>query len=128
DEAAKVIREMGESEREAFRRGATETLAQRLEDVSGRQDVTIRRPLDERTRDRRRLRLLFEDDESFSRFQDLLRQEARMAETQRVLTGGSQTADKLAEIMDVAGLPVESLLQTATGKIGRASCRERVAV
>src|SRR5690606_41191388 len=49
------------------------------------------------------------------RFQRLLAEEARMAETARVVTGGSQTADKLAEIADMAGLPVEAMMQAAMG-------------
>src|SRR5690606_23836907 len=53
DEAKKILSRMSEGEREMFRKGATETLAQKLEDVSTRHDATIRRPLDERTRDRR---------------------------------------------------------------------------
>src|SRR5690606_13885117 len=94
---------------EAFRKGAMEAVAERIEDTPSRFDVTKRRPLDERTLDRQRLRSLFDNDEQFNAFLGRLGEEVEMARTQGFVTGGSNTADKLMEVADLFDLPLEQM-------------------
>lgn len=119
EDAAKSYADLGSAaEREVFRRAGMDALAQRLE--NGSQDVEkgVAKP-----RDQRRLRLLFPDDQSFSAFRDRLSQEGKMLATQRTVLGGSNTADKLADLSDMAGVPVQALVDVAKGNPLKAATR-----
>lgn len=111
-EAKKVLADMGEAEREAFRRGAMESVGQQVEGTSTRFDLAKRRPLDDRTLDRQRLRLVFDDDAGYDRFLGMLGDEVRMARSHSEVTGGSNTADKLMEVGRLFDIPLEDI---ATG-------------
>ena len=119
-EARAIINEMTDSEREMFVRGGLEKLAEKVESASAGFDITKRAPLANRTRDKARLRLLFPNDEAFGEFQRGLADEARLAQTNRFVTGGSNTAEKLAEMAELAGVDVAGLM---TGGVGRLAAR-----
>jgi hypothetical protein len=104
DQAAQVLKnpKLSQGERELMKRGMFEALADRIENIPTGNDIARR--VGDKTMDQKRLRLLFDDDASFDRFKELLGQEARMHQTKNYITGGSQTADKLAELADLAGV------------------------
>jgi hypothetical protein len=104
DQAAQILKnpKLSQGERELMKRGMFEALADRIENIPTGNDIARR--VGDKTMDQKRLRLLFDDDASFDRFKELLGQEARMHQTKNYITGGSQTADKLAELADLAGV------------------------
>lgn len=107
DEANKVLEGLSEAGRDRFRQGALEALADRIEGVAPGNDISRR--VAEKTLDQKRLRLVFPDDASFGRFQELIGREANMNASRNFLRGNSQTADKLAELADLAGVSIDAL-------------------
>lgn len=116
EDARLLLQDLGESEVEAWRRGALDAVAELIESVNTSHDVTARRPLADSTLNQRRLLLLFPDDEAFRQFQEAIKQEAEMAITNRFVTGGSNTADKLADLADLAGVDLSEILQSAANR------------
>lgn len=112
DEASLSIADMSPSEQELFRHGGLAALGDRIE---GRAPNRNPASLAEKTLDQKRLRLMFPDDASFQTFQKKLGEEAQMHSTRVGLQGGSQTADKLAELADMAGVSVEAIAHAVTG-------------
>lgn len=108
DLSRKLFDELSEAGKAKYRQHAFEALAERIESIKPGHDISGR--IAERTLDKQRLRLLFPDDASFSRFQDLIKREATMNASRNMMRGGSQTADKLAELADLAGVPIEAML------------------
>jgi hypothetical protein len=104
DQAAQVLKnpKLSQGERDLMKRGMFEALADRIENIPTGNDIARR--VGDRTLDRKRLRLLFDDDASFDRFKELLGQEARMHRTKNFQLGGSNTADKVMELADLAGV------------------------
>jgi hypothetical protein len=98
-----------------LRKGMLESVADRVENVASRADVTKRKPLDDSTMDRKRLRLLFDDDASFEAFKDRLAEEVKLAKGEDMIRGGSNTADKLMDIAEMAGVDVGDVLNMASG-------------
>jgi hypothetical protein len=119
-EAESIINALPNSEREMFIRGAFEKLAEKVEGASASFDITKRAPLANRTRDRQRLRLLFPSDEVFAEFQRGLADEATIARTNRFVTGGSNTAEKIAEMMELGAGGVTAMM---TGNVGSVAAR-----
>lgn len=119
DDASALVRGMSDGEREMFVRGGLEAMFQKIEDSASHFDLTRRRPLADRTRDTQRLRLLFPNDEAFEAFRAGVAEEARMAQTHRFVTGGSNTAEKLMEMAELAGVNLSSL--TSGGMTGIAA-------
>jgi hypothetical protein len=117
DEAAEILAnpKLTDGERELMRKGMLESVANKVEGVASHRDVTKARPLAESTLDRKRLRLLFPDDASFEAFKVKLAEEMKMAAAENNIMGGSQTADKLADIAEMAGLDLGDAMQLATG-------------
>lgn len=115
DQTAKTLANMTPGEQALYREGATEALAGKMEEVPARLDITKRKPLDQSTLDRRRLRQLFPDDATFQQFQQRLGEEVQMARGAQNVVGNSQTADKLADLADMAGLPIGETLSALTG-------------
>lgn len=129
-EARALVRQATPAEREFFVRGGLESMARKLEDVTSSFDVTRRRPLRDATLDKERLRLLFPDDgEAFGEFQRRIAEEAQIARTERFVEGGSNTADKLVELAQMAGVDVMQLLSGnvagALGGIARGALASR---
>jgi hypothetical protein len=117
DEAAEILAnpKLTDGERELLRKGMMESVADRVENVASRADVTKRKPLDDSTMDRKRLRLLFDDDASFEAFKDRLAEEVKLAKGEDMIRGGSNTADKLMDIAEMAGVDVGDVLNMASG-------------
>ena len=97
-QAEQLVEKMTASEREAFRKGAGEALAQRIESRAT-QDVTKRHAAS--TLDKKRLRLLFPDEASYNAYRDQLRVLGEEHASKRFVVDGSQTADKFAELHDL---------------------------
>ena len=126
-EAERLLRDMGDSEREMFVRGGMDALRDQIEAASASFDATKRRPLREATRDRRLLRLLFPDEEAFGQFERTLAEEARIATTNRKVTGGSDTVDKavgLADFLGISPFSVRGLGKSVLGDAERQLVQE----
>jgi hypothetical protein len=121
DKSSALLAEMSRDAQDAFRKGAVEATAQRVENITPGNSVSLR--IGDRTLDRQRLRLLFPDDDSYNAFRSSLAQEALAHATKRNVLGNSATVDKLAEYADLAGVDLGSVLQHAEagpkGMVGR---------
>lgn len=115
DLLARKMADMSEGERDLYSRRALEGLFDKLDQASTRNDLTKRRPLDEVPWDRKKLRLLFPSEEAFDEFKNRLAKEVRMGGTEDFVMAGSQTADKLAEMVGMTGMDMGDLLGVATG-------------
>jgi hypothetical protein len=111
DKSSALLAEMSRDAQDAFRKGAVEATAQRVENITPGNSVSLR--IGDRTLDRQRLRLLFPDDDSYNAFRSSLAQEALAHATKRNVLGNSATVDKLAEYADLAGVDLGSVLQHA---------------
>lgn len=111
DEAAKAFRDMSDAERDVARRTGFDALAERVENGPENVGKGIK------VRDQKRMRLLFPDDASFQTFQEGLKQEAQMHATNKGVLSGSNTADKLADMADMAGVTLPEVLHAASGRI-----------
>lgn len=110
-EAEAVFKELGtDAERDVFRRAGADALAERLE--NGPADPT---KAASKIRDQRRIRLLFPDDAAFEQFKQRIEHEGNAIANSREITGGSQTADKLADLAFTLDLPVSEILNAAGG-------------
>lgn len=109
DEIREALADMGESEIDAFRKGATESLARAIEGVDETYDATVRGPLRKNTRARQKLRLLFPDDESAEAFVGEVEREGIQASTRRTVNGGSVTGRIAAEQDDLAAHVAQSM-------------------
>lgn len=110
DEIASTVRDFTPGEQELFRKGGVEALADRIESIRPGHDVTT--PAS-KTIDRKRLQHLFPDAAAFDRFKQQLAREVAMTRTNRAVTGGSQTTDKLAALADLAGGDMADLISDA---------------
>lgn len=110
DEAAKAFREMSEAERTVARRTGFDALSERVENGP----VDVERGVS-KSRDQRRMRLLFPDDASFERFQEGLKQEGQMHATNQGVLGGSNTADKFADLAGMAGVSLPDVFRAFRG-------------
>lgn len=117
DKAEYVFSKLGDSEKEAFRKGALEAFAQRVEGVTRGHDVATR--LGGKTVDTKRIRMLFgagkDGDRAFAGFLDDLRLEAKMERGERAIVGGSDTASKAAVMAEMLGQNIGLALDAATG-------------
>lgn len=118
EEFEQALAEMGsEAEREVARRAGMDALARRIE--NGPADPS--KPV-QKVREQQRVRLLFPDDESFAAFRQRIAREAQMHKTKTYVSGGSQTADKLADLVELVGAgPVsgQDVVNLATGRFDR---------
>lgn len=111
--AERMLRDMSASEREMYRKGAIEAFFDRVEGLGSGSDIARR--VGDKTLDKKRMRLLFEDDAAYDQFRTLLGHEAWMAHSRNTVLGNSQTADKLMEIADMLDAPIEPVMQLMTG-------------
>lgn len=115
DETVLAVNGMGAGEKELFRRGGLEALADRVENrAPGRNPADVAA----KTMDQKRLRLLFDTPQEFAQFQKRLSEEATMHRTRTAIQGGSQTADKASELLDMAGMSPGAVVDLATGHAG----------
>jgi hypothetical protein len=110
DEAAKAFREMSTAERDVARRSGFDALSERVENGPVDVERGVSKP-----RDQKRMRLLFPDDASFKQFQEGLKHEAQMHATTQGVLGGSNTADKLADMAGMAGVSLPDVFRAARG-------------
>jgi|GEM_PF-6650920 len=99
-----LVSEMSEGEREMFLRGGVEAFAERLENIPKGHDLTMARPLADRTMDRERMRMLFPSDEAYDAFQRQVANEVRMGSSNRFVNQQSGTVDKALEVADLVGI------------------------
>lgn len=116
-EAERALGELSDAGKEMYRKGAMEAFLDRIESVAPGNDVSRR--VAEKTLDKKRLRLLFADDASFDRFTSLLAREAQMHATRGFIGGNSQTADKIFEMADLVGVPIDVLMSGGKGQVGK---------
>lgn len=123
EEMAALFEQLGESEREFFVRGAFSDLRERIGRVTSNRDLTKSNPLSNSPNNLARLRILFPDDEAFATFQRGLGEEALMAQTQRFITGGSQTFDKATAFAEFAGVDLADMASLMRGDVGNVGAR-----
>jgi hypothetical protein len=115
DEAAKAFGEMSEGARDIARRTGFDALADRVENGPADVEKGVHKP-----RDLKRIRLLFPDDQSFDAFKASVASEAQMHASGKTIFGNSATADKLADLANVLGAPMEAVSAAVQGRWGRA--------
>lgn len=115
-EAERLLRDYGASELEAFRKGAVEALAGKVEGIEPGHNIPQKMGAN-KTVNKQRLRMLFDTDEEFEAFRQNLQREARMHQIRGAVTGGSQTAEKLAALADLADVPIGPVAAAATGNV-----------
>lgn len=107
-----ALGKMTDGERAMFRRRAIDALLGKVDDVDDHLDVSKR--IGASVTKRGRLKELFADEADFNAFKAALAEEADMFRAQHFITGGSNTADKLTELADLAGVDLGDLFQAAT--------------
>lgn len=127
DEISSIVGGLtSEGEREAFRRGAVYGIRQQLMKAQDRSEYA--NVLNSifgwgKGSKREALRGLFPDDASFARFQASAEAEIAAVKSRRMLQSGSNTADKLVEAADVAGLG-HDVAEAASGNIVNPAVRQ----
>lgn len=111
-EAEKAFNELPSDARDVARRTGFDALADRIENGPADVERGVSKP-----RDQRRMRLLFPDDASFAQFRQGLTEEAKMHATREGVLGGSNTADKFADLAGMAGVTLPDVLSAATGRV-----------
>lgn len=107
-----AVARMNDAERQLFRRRAIDEVFNMMGGVGDNADLTKR--VAGSSNARGRLAELFDSPEQFEQFRQMLHDEAHMFRSQGTVTGGSNTADKLNELADLAGVDLPDLLQMAT--------------
>jgi hypothetical protein len=102
-----AMAKMSQGEKELFRRRALDAILGRVDDLDDHLDASKR--LGASPSKRERLRALFDSDASWEEFQRQLKDEADMFKSQHFITGGSNTTDKLTELMDLAGVSLPDM-------------------
>lgn len=110
-ESKALMDEMTPSEQKIYRDQAFDKWATRVE--NGPENVG---KAQSKSLNTKRLRLLFPDDgEGFATFQEGLKHEAQMHATTQGVLGGSNTADKLADMAGMAGVTLPDVFRAARG-------------
>lgn len=95
DITSKAVKAMGDAEREMFTIGASREVMDLVEKAAN-PGAAIRNLLGNRAK-MNKMRLLFPDMKTFNGFRKALVNEARFVQTKNTVTGGSPTAEKLAD-------------------------------
>ena len=107
---AKDLAKLTDGEKEFFRLGASEALAQKIN--SATDGASIARRIFASPAQRAKLKAVFPNDRSFREFQATMLREARTTQTNQFVRGNSQTVDKAAEVVDAqGGAVVQDLLR-----------------
>lgn len=109
-ESAAMLKEMTPDAQALYKSTAFDKWAERVENGPENVGKAQSKPLNQK-----RLRALFPDDASFTKFQQGLRDEATMHATKQGVLGGSNTADKLADMANDAGITLPEAMAAATG-------------
>lgn len=109
-ESKALMDEMTPSEQAIYRDQAFDKWATRVE--NGPENVGKAQA---KSLNAKRLRLLFPDDAKFEQFKEGLKQEAQMHATTQGVLGGSNTADKLADMAGMAGVSLPDVFRAARG-------------
>lgn len=116
DEIAEYKGTVGTSEREAFKRSALESFIQnRIEGTMPGSDVTRTVA---KTRDKKRLAAIFDSPEEMRAFGESAAEMSRRFRTRNFLGAQSQTADKLAELAELADISLDDMADLAMGNTG----------
>lgn len=108
DVAAKAVAAMPSDAQDIFRRTGFDALAERVENGPADVERGVSKP-----RDQQRMKLLFPDDDSFNQFKQGLAQEAQLHANEQGALGGSVTADKLADMANMAGITLPDVARAA---------------
>lgn len=119
-QVTRALSEMTEGEREMFRTGALDSIRKRiLSAADNAERANVVKSIFGFGKGGRSelMQTLFESPEDFARFQAQMQAEINMNQTRQFVTGGSQTANKLAEAADF-DLPVtDALVDVAGGNV-----------
>lgn len=112
-----VTRSMTDGELQSFKMGAVDAVQDMLGNVDNNFD-SVRRLVGKDAL-RKRMRFLFDSDESFNRFSDDLIREVRFMRTRQVVSGGSPTSQNLAgdRALDLTAEGQAFLSTDTTGKM-----------
>lgn len=114
DDAEADYAQLSTSEKEMFRRGAAEAFRDRIESVAPGNDIN-RRVFD-KTTDARRLALVFDNrPDDLQAFGERAAASSQRFRTRNFLGAQSNTADKLAELGELAGVSLDDVIDAATG-------------
>lgn len=113
DEMEAIVAKMGPSEREAFQKGGAQAVAARARGTDEGMNIYRRVAGDDIDKDR--LRLLFPgDDAAYTTMVDRFKRERDMFRNERFVRGGSQTADKSLDALDLAGGSIDDAAAAVT--------------
>lgn len=122
-ESKALMDEMTPSEQKIYRDQAFDKWATRVE--NGPENVGKAQA---KSLNAKRLRLLFPDDAKFAQFQEGLKHEAQMHATTQGVLGGSNTADKLADMAGMAGVTLPAIFDAVQGRWGKLAVKAGRAV
>lgn len=115
EQSADVMKTLNPAQQELYVRGAVGQLRQKLESTSPSRDVTTKVGANAPTVSQQQLKLLFPTDQAFQAWQAKLGHEAAMANTNRTTFGGSNTADKVADLAELSGITPRAMVSAASG-------------
>lgn len=95
-EVDEFVQSMGESEKKMFKLGAKQAILDKVDDLQTTAD-TVKR-LFGKNGDVKKLRSLFDDEDSFVRFKEVLDREAQFVMTRRAAQGNSTTVQQLSDM------------------------------
>lgn len=105
-------------QQEVYRSAAADAIRERLRGLSFNRDAV--KAMFNNDAIVSKIRMVFPDDASFRNFERQMVDEAKMVSTKQVLTGNSQTADKLRDAIDAGGY-VDVLAGAVTDPVGAAT-------
>ena len=104
---------LGDSEKRFFKLGAKKAIMDKMETIQSKADLTR---MFGKNGDTAKLKHLFDDDESFRRFNDTLETESKFIITRNAAQGNSTTAKQVVDIMNTGDAANKALeLTTPTG-------------
>jgi hypothetical protein len=95
-ELRQELQSMSSNEAEMYMAGVLDTLYQRIKEVGYNQDTVTALMKSPELEDR--LKAIFPNEAAWNRFRAQMANEAKMQQTNRLVTGGSNTADKLQDV------------------------------
>lgn len=116
DDLTSAVAKMSPEEQHAFRVGAAQAIKNKLSEMNTRSDVT-KRVMDIPALEQK-IRSAFGDQQTFSRYIDMLKNERSMFDTYGKIMGGSRTGELIAEQADMAidpGRAIQGMTDLATG-------------
>ena len=118
-----ITKTMSESERRFFKLGAKDSILEKIDGLQFNADAVKR--LFGKNGDTKKLRLLFDDDQAFNRFNETLKREADFVLTRRAAQANSTTAKQLSDEVSSSEI-INSTTQALSSPVGAASVIGRV--